>query len=273
MTFDVDGTAVTANLLASDTTAALQADRLNAALTAASITDVRFENNSGTLVLVNGSDGVVNNLAVGGTAPTAPATAGTFSFTTVGQTEAAAARNEGRLNLMNTFNELRRELDQLSRDSGFNGKNLLNGDDITVIFNELTEGSRTDLSVQLRNADGAAFGAVNNDTLGIGSAAETAGTFTTDARLETLLGSLQGARTDIRQLASQLGTAETIIQNRQDFTKALTNVLRTGADNLTLADMNEEAANSLALQTKQQLGQSALALATRNDQAILQLLR
>lgn len=273
VSFAVGATTVTATLDAdTDTTASTQAARLNTALNNANISNVRFEESNGSLVLVNSSDVEVSALQVV-TATPSDGTAGAFAFADNTQTTAAAATNNGRLNLMNTFNELRRELDQLSRDSGFNGKNLLNGDDITVIFNELTGSSRTDLTVQLRDVNNGAFGAVNNDTLGIGSEAETADTFTTDSRLETLLGSLQGARTDIRQLASQLGTAETIIQNRQDFTKALTNVLRTGADNLTLADMNEEAANSLALQTKQQLGQSALALATRNDQAILQLLR
>ena len=53
----------------------------------------------------------------------------------------------------------------------------------------------------------------------------------------------------------------------------MVNTFQAGADGLTLADMNEEAANNLALQTKQQLGQSALGLAIQNDQSILQLLR
>lgn len=266
VTISIGGTNYTAEILSTETTVEQRVAKLNQAASAGGASlqaqGVTFEADNGNIVLVNSSNTAVGTLSAAGT--------GVFSVPAGG---GAAARNEGRLNLMNTFNELRRELDQLSRDSGFNGKNLLNGDDITVIFNELTGGSRTDLNVELRDADNAPFGAVNNDSLGIGSDAETATTFVTDDRLETLLGNLQGARTDIRQLASQLGTAETIIQNRQDFTKALTNVLRTGADNLTLADMNEEAANSLALQTKQQLGQSALALATRNDQAILQLLR
>ena len=60
-------------------------------------------------------------------------------------------------------------------------------------------------------------------------------------------------------------------QNRQDFTKAMINTLQTGADNLTLADTNEEAANMLALQTRQQLSQTALSLASQADQAVLRL--
>ena len=50
------------------------------------------------------------------------------------------------------------------------------------------------------------------------------------------------------------------MQTRQDFTKNLINTLQTGADNLVLADTNEEGANMLALQTRQQLSTTALSL-------------
>ncbi|WP_321502554.1 flagellin [Breoghania sp.] len=49
------------------------------------------------------------------------------------------------------------------------------------------------------------------------------------------------------------------------------NTLQTGADNLVLADGNEEAANMLALQTRQQLSSTALSLASQADQAPLRL--
>ena len=63
------------------------------------------------------------------------------------------------------------------------------------------------------------------------------------------------------------------MQNRQDFTKQMINTLETGAANLTLADMNEEAANLLALQTRQSLSSSSLSLASQADQSVLQLLQ
>ena len=53
------------------------------------------------------------------------------------------------------------------------------------------------------------------------------------------------------------------MQTRQDFTKNLINTLQTGADNLVLADTNEEGANMLALQTRQQLSTTALSLANQ----------
>ena len=65
-----------------------------------------------------------------------------------------------------------------------------------------------------------------------------------------------------------------IVQIRQDFSKNLINVLQTGASNLTLADTNEEAANSQALSTtRQSIAVSALALANQSQQSVLQLLR
>jgi flagellin-like hook-associated protein FlgL len=47
--------------------------------------------------------------------------------------------------------------------------------------------------------------------------------------------------------------------------------LKTGADNLVNADQNEEAANLLALQTRQQLSTTALSLAAQADQNVLRL--
>ena len=61
------------------------------------------------------------------------------------------------------------------------------------------------------------------------------------------------------------------MQIRQDFTKAMINTLQTGADALTLADSNEEGANLLALQTRQQLSTTALSLASQASQAVLRL--
>ena len=80
---------------------------------------------------------------------------------------------------------------------------------------------------------------------------------------------LSGALSTLRTQASQYGTSLTSVQNRQDFTKAMINTLQTGADNLVLADSNEEAANMLALQTRQQLASTALSLASQADQGVL----
>ena len=79
------------------------------------------------------------------------------------------------------------------------------------------------------------------------------------------------ALTSLRSQAQSFGSNISTVQIRKDFTKAMINTLQTGADNLTLADTNEEAANMLALQTRQQLSQTALSLASQADQAVLRL--
>ena len=75
----------------------------------------------------------------------------------------------------------------------------------------------------------------------------------------------------LRTQAATFGSNMSIVQARQEFTKNTINVLQIGADNLTLADTNEESANMLALQTRQQLSTVALSLASQADQAVLRL--
>ncbi len=188
-----------------------------------------------------------------------------------GNIDAVGDLTDAREALMNSYNDLRDELNALARDSGYNGNNLLMGDMLEVVFNELTGDDRTSFTVSANQADGTAFGNVTADRLGGTEGDET--TFASNTNLESRLEALQGGVDELRSLSSQLGTAQTIIENRENFTNEMVNTLKAGADGLTLADMNEEAANNLALQTKQQLGQSALSLAIQNDQSILQLLR
>ena len=71
--------------------------------------------------------------------------------------------------------------------------------------------------------------------------------------------------------SAKFGSNLSVVETRQDFTKNMINVLETGAANLTLADSNEEAANLLALQTRQQLSSTALSLASQSDQQVLRL--
>jgi flagellin-like hook-associated protein FlgL len=75
----------------------------------------------------------------------------------------------------------------------------------------------------------------------------------------------------LRSQASNFGSNLFIVQNRTEFTKSMINTLQTGADTLVLADINEEGANMLALQTRQQLSTTALALSSQADQAVLRL--
>ena len=89
--------------------------------------------------------------------------------------------------------------------------------------------------------------------------------------INTSLTELTAAINKLRTMSSVLGNNYSIVETRQDFTENLVNVLEEGADKLTLADMNEESANMLALQTRQQLAINSLSLASQASQSVLQL--
>jgi flagellin-like hook-associated protein FlgL len=174
---------------------------------------------------------------------------------------ATVGGNTVRKNLITQFNDLRSQLDKLADDSSFNGVNLLQGDTLKLVFNEINTSS---ISIVSQNVDG-----INTAVLGIGTA--TATEFSSNTSLDSRLDSLSSALTSLRSQASAFGSNLSIVQNRQEFTKAMINTLQIGSDTLVLADSNEEAANLLALQTRQQLSTTALSLASQADQAVLRL--
>jgi flagellin len=180
--------------------------------------------------------------------------------TELGLTDAttAAPRNSDRAALETEFNNLRTQIDQLAADASFNGVNLLNGDSLSVIFNE---NGTSSLSVT-----GVTF---NSGGLGVTAAATDS--FQTNTAINSSLDELDSAIGSLRQQASTFGSNLSVVEVRQDFTKNLINTLETGAANLTLADTNQEGANLLALQTRQQLSSVALSLASQADQNVLRL--
>ena len=148
-----------------------------------------------------------------------------------------------------------------SQDSSFNGINLLNGDNLKLTFNETGKSTL--------NISGVTFNAA-----GLGLASLTSGTdFLDNNSANAVLTKLGTASTTLRTEASALGSNLSVVQIRQDFNKNLIDVLQTGSSNLTLADTNEEAANSQALSTRQSIAVSALALANQSQQSVLRLLQ
>jgi flagellin len=139
-----------------------------------------------------------------------------------------------------------------------------------VAFNEKTGSDQSKLVVTGRN--------LTADRLGISKAVNgTAGggefDIQTDKGLASVQDTLKTALASLRSLQSGLGSNLSSVQTRQDFTKTVNTILDAGAANLVNADMNEEAANSQALSTRQSLGVTALSLANTAQQGILQLLR
>ncbi|MGZ3408904.1 MAG: flagellin N-terminal helical domain-containing protein [Xanthobacteraceae bacterium] len=186
---------------------------------------------------------------------------GTVTFGTVGAPVADSASQAIRSNLVSQYNGIIAQITTTAQDSSFNGVNLLNGDNLKLTFNETGKSTL--------NITGVTYNAT-----GLGLNALVSGTdFLDNASANKQLAALSSASTSLRTEASALGSNLSIVQIRQDFSKNLINVLQTGASNLTLADTNEEAANSQALSTRQSIAVSALALSNQSQQSVLQLLR
>jgi flagellin-like hook-associated protein FlgL len=206
---------------------------------------------------------VITNTGTAPTAVDAVDISGGAAITGLAVTAAAAdpASQTIRANLVAQYNNIITQITTTSQDSSFNGINLLNGDDLKLTFNESGKSALT--------IKGVTFNAA-----GLGLASLTSGTdFLDNASAKATITKLSSASDALRSQASALGSNLSIVQIRQDFNKNLINVLQTGSSNLTLADTNEEAANSQALSTRQSIAVSALALANQSQQSVLQLLR
>jgi flagellin len=218
-----------------------------------------------TLTFTSTNDAASQTITKTGTAPTGEGVDITGTTTaTVGAVNAAvadAASQAIRANLVSQYNNVIQQITNTAQDASFNGINLLNGDTLKLTFDET---AKSTLSIT----------GVTYNSGGLGLNNLTAGTdFLDNASANSVLTALSTASTSLRTEASALGSNLSIVQIRQDFNKNLINVLQTGSSNLTLADPNEEAANSQALSTRQSIAVSALALANQSQQSVLQLLR
>lgn len=161
---------------------------------------------------------------------------------------------------------------QLVQDSGYKGTNLLNGTAVSldVLFNETGTNKLTLTGFATISAGGTMSALVG--ALASGSVIATAMTFgAAGSNLATIDAAITGALSALSSQASKLSSNLGVINARLDFTNQMVNALKEGADKLTLADTNEEGANMLALQTRQQLGVTSLSLASQAAQSVLRL--
>jgi flagellin-like hook-associated protein FlgL len=173
---------------------------------------------------------------------------------------AASARGAStteRTALSAQFDDVLDQIDALAGDTSYRGTNLLDSDDLIVSFNE--DGSS---NITITGFDASASG------LGI---ADAANSWAADTDIDAAVADLDSAMTTLRSSAKTMASNLNIVTTRQDFTAKLINTLQAGAEQLTAADYNEESANMLALQTRQQLGIVALSIGSQAQQSILRL--
>jgi flagellin len=230
---------------------ALQANNLSATIDANGLLSITATNDYASSTLGSAAAGG----AIGGTLTS------TLTFSTASTPVADTVAQTTRANLVSQYNNILAQIDTTSQDSSFNGVNLLNGDQLKLVFDETGKSSL--------NITGVTY-----NSKGLGLASLVGGTdFIDNSATNKVLSKLNTASSTLRSEASALGSNLSIVQVRQDFNKSLINVLQTGSSNLTLADTNVEAANSQALSTRQSIAVSALSLANQSQQSVLQLLR
>ncbi|PAY04780.1 hypothetical protein CK489_34565 [Bradyrhizobium sp. UFLA03-84] len=231
--------------------------QLNTALSASNLTASLDSSNK--LVITTTNDAASSTI---GAVTFTNTGGGTATFSAAGTAPVAdSASQSARAALVQQYNNTISQITTTAQDASFNGINLLNGDSLKLTFNET---GKSTLSIT-----GVTFNAT-----GLGLKSLTAGTdFLDNNSANSVISTLGTASSALRSEASTLGSNLSIVQIRQDFSKNLINVLQTGSSNLTLADTNEEAANSQALSTRQSIAVSALALANQSQQSVLQLLR
>ena len=214
---------------------------------------------SGVINIVTANEAASSTIGtIGGTATGAGAA---FNGLTAPAPVADPDSQAARAGLVVQYNNVLNQINTTSGDASFNGINLLNGDTLKLTFNE-TGKSTLNINGVTFNLAGLALAPLNQGV-----------DFLDSSSANSVLTSLNAASTALRSEASSLGSNLSIVQIRQDFSKNLINVLQTGSSNLTLADTNEEAANSQALSTRQSIAVSALAPANQSQASVLQLLR
>jgi flagellin len=237
-------------------------DALNTAISAAGIGVTASISSGGFLTFTSSNDNASQAITTsGGAAANTVQITGTTVAASAVAPIADASSQAIRANLVSQYNNIITQITTTAQDSSFNGINLLNGDNLKLTFNETGKSTL--------NITGVTYNAT-----GLGLSSLTAGTdFLDSSSANKVITALGTASTSLRTEASTLGSNLSVVQIRQDFSKNLINVLQTGSSNLTLADTNEEAANSQALSTRQSIAVSALALANQSQQSVLQLLR
>ena len=215
---------------------------------------------------------VSGKLTITTTNEAASATIGAITGSAVGASQAFAAGTTApapvvdasakltRDNLVLQYNNIINQITTTAQDASFNGVNLLGGDTLKLTFNET---GKSTLSIQ----------GVNFNPAGLGLDVLSTGAFKDNAAINE---HRDGAERRVVHAALAGFGLRFEPVDRADpsgLLKNLINVLQTGSSNLTLADTNEEAANSQALSTRQSIAVSALALANQSQQSVLQLLR
>jgi flagellin-like hook-associated protein FlgL len=165
------------------------------------------------------------------------------------------------------FGEILTQINEMAEDSGYKGINLLQSGELTVEFAP----SAGDATLKLTGFGGTDTEFTTIDSSTVTSAGWVSNTDVSTSVIQSAIDGLETAMGDLRTESKKLSSNLSIITAREDFTSNMTNTLKDGAAKLTEADMNEEGANMLMLQTRQALGTTSLSMASQAAQSVLRL--
>jgi flagellin len=208
--------------------------------------------------------------------PNGTATLGTTALNATGSfiERTSANLTDKRQTLANNYKTLLNQIESLARDAGYGGVNLLQNDTLRVSFNE---DDSTALTVTNSFIDRGSL-RLTGETSGNGLTYtgtllndSVRGNFNSNAEIKNAIRNLTNADNSLTSTATRIAANQITLEVRKDFTESQVKTFGAGADDLVVADVNEEGANLLALQTRQQLSVQALSLAGQSEQAILRL--
>jgi len=247
------GTTYTVAVAASSTLSQIEADINGTAGLGSAGAITASDNGAGDLVLT------ANN---GSTSFTVEQNATSTALGLTGASNVAVYGSSAtRSTLQTNYNGLLTQINQLASDSGYNGVNLLIGNNLTIDFNQANTSTLTITGVTY-----------NYQGLGLAQiAGSNTGSFQDNSALGTVATALNNAITEVQTQTETFGTNSGVIGTRQTFMTNMINTLQTGASNLVVADQNQESADLLTEQTQQQLEISALSIANQANQSVLKL--
>ena len=252
LAIDVGGTTYSVTVAASSTLAEVESDINGTSGLGSSGALTASDNGAGDIVLTANSGSTSFNV-VASAASTALGLGSTAVY----------GSSSGRTTLQTNYNGLLTQINQLAGNSGYNGVNLLAGNNLTINFNPTGTSSLTIQGVTY-NASGLGLSTVSGS--GAGSFQDNSA-----AGLSAIATDLNDAITSVQTQTETFGTNSGVIGTRQSFETAMINTLQTGASNLVVADQNQESADLLTEQTQQQLEISALSIANQANQSVLKL--
>ena len=195
----------------------------------------------------------VNSVTIAGSA-----SAGELSAIGLSAGTTASSTNGLRQALAQQFDSIRTQINELASDAGYNGQNLLAGSTVSIML--IGGAAATIHGTQVTAA-----------SLGIASASGAGGNFQFDDDIEDFIADLDVASAQLQQMSSTYSAELSVVSVREDFTKAMANLLTDGAERLVAADMDYEGAMLLALKTRRDLATTSLSLAAEAEKTTLRL--